>query len=220
LIRKLVLFGSVAALAFGAAVPSSQASDPPVDASNGTVTCETITKGVIKPKPALMNGGTTNPTLIQISGTLGGCSSPDTAVTFPEGKSKFKGLLTATNNDCAGLAGPSASTGTITISWGTVPALVNKTSTVTVSAGGSAGGFGLVAGALRGTFNLGEGAPSDGSPSSALAVSGAFTGGDGGASSGSVVVTQQAVSTILAGCADTLKGLKQINIGAGTIHLG
>jgi hypothetical protein len=213
LLRKLALLGSVAAL-LGSSVfiSGSGAAGTAIDNSNATVHCGTITKGLIKPKPTLVNGGT-SATVIAISGTLGGCSSSDSSITFPEGKSKFKGTLNSSTNDCAGLAGPSTSTGSITITWGTSPAVTHKTTVVSIPSGGSVGNFASVAGDLHGTFDLG--APAG----SALSATGGFTGGDNGAASKASVVTQESVNSILAGCAN-IKGLKQINIGVGSIDVG
>src|SRR5690349_18045467 len=87
------------------------------DNTNDTVHCGTILKGVIKPKPVLNNLGS-GPSTFAIGGTLGGCSSPSNSnLVFPEGKSKFKGTINAPTSNCAGLAGVSTSTGTITITW-------------------------------------------------------------------------------------------------------
>jgi hypothetical protein len=187
------------------------------DNSNGMVTCNTITKGVVKFKPSLTSAGGF-PGTVQISGVLGDCTTDVAGVTLPEGKSKFKGVLNSADNGCGGLSGPSTSTGTITITWGTIPAVTNKVSTVTISSGGSAGGFSTIVGALRGTFDLGTSPPANGGPTSALAVAGGFTGGDGGATSGATVVTQQSVGSILFGCGSTT-GLKSLNIGAGALRL-
>jgi hypothetical protein len=107
--NKLIMLG-VASGVF-ALVPAF-AGPPPVDNTNGTVSCGTILKASAKPKPTLTNAGGV-PTVVFIKGTLGGCSSGDTAVSFPEGKSKFKGTINAADNGCAGLAGPSSGTGTV-----------------------------------------------------------------------------------------------------------
>jgi len=212
-IRKIALFGGAAVLAFATFVPAATAATPPVDNSVGHVSCGTVTKGVAKPKPTLTNAGGV-PTIISLSGTLGGCSSSDVAVTFPEGKSKFKGFINANDNGCAGLAGPSSGTGGINVTWSTVPAVTAKLSTVTIPVGGEIGNFGVFAGDLHGTLSLG--APFG---AAALSVSGGFTGGDGGANSGASSITQESVPTILTGCADA-KGVKQITLGVTGLSLG
>jgi hypothetical protein len=184
-----------------------------VNNANGTVSCGTILKASVKPKPSLTNAGGLA-TVLYVKGTLGGCSSGDTAVTFPEGKSKFKGTINAVDNGCAGLAGPSTGTGTITITWGTVPAVTNKVSTVNIPVGGAVGNFGVFASDLHGTFGLG-------SPygAAALSVTGGFAGNDAGASSGATIITQESVNSILAGCG-AAAGLKVINLGLMGINLG
>jgi hypothetical protein len=153
--------------------PSARAQA--VDNSNDTVHCETVTKGAIKFAPALSATGA-SPTTIKISGTLGGCTSPSNpTLVFPEGKSKFKGVLSAPTNNCAALAGPSGTNGTLTFTWGVAaPGVTQKVSTVTLPAGGSVGGFGAIGGGLYGTFGLGT--PNGGA---ALSVTGGFTGGSG-----------------------------------------
>jgi hypothetical protein len=206
------------ALLFGAA--SVQAGPPPYDNSNDTVTCGTILKGVIKPKPVLNFAGA-GASIFAIGGTLGGCSSPSNPdLVFPDGKSKFKGTINAPTSNCGGLLGPSAATGTITITWGatnslTGAGLLNKTSTVNIPANGSAGNFAPFAGDNHGTFELGQpGAPA------ALTVTGGFTGGNGGATSHATVITTESVPYLNNACSQPLpKGLKQISIGVGGLTL-
>jgi hypothetical protein len=188
------------------------------DNSNDTVHCGTILKGVIKPKPVLNNAGA-GPSVFAIGGKLGGCASPSNPnLVFPEGKSKFKGTINAPTSNCAGLAGVSTSTGTITITFSATDsvsgdALLNKTSVVNIPSGSSAGNFASVGGDTHGTFDLGV-------PNAALSVTGGFTGGDGGATSTAQVITSESVATILNYCGQPLpKGLKQISIGVGAITL-
>jgi hypothetical protein len=218
--RKFVR--GMAAIAVGAfTLLVAQHASAQVDNSNSTVSCNTITKAVFKPKPALTTAGGLGATVIQVSGVLSGCTTNAPGVTIPDFKSKFKGVINSADNGCAGLAGPSPSTGTITITWKTNIAVTNKTSIVTIPAGGSAGGFLPVAGGTRGAFDLGTGAPSGSvvpGPTSALEVSGGFTGGTGGANSGAAVVTSEDIAVILAECGD-IKGVKSINLGAGALSL-
>ena len=200
------------------------AGPPPYDNSNDTVTCGTILKGVIKPKPVLTNTGAVA-SVFALSGTLSGCSSPSNAnLVFPEGKSKFKGTINAPTNNCLALAGSSAATGSITITWGATNSvdgagLLNKTSTVTIPAMGSTGSFVVVGGDQHGEFILGT--------PNALTVAGGFRGpGGSGAGSTAEVITTESVTTILRAC-DTAaappaipgKGLKQIGIGVGRVTL-
>jgi hypothetical protein len=210
-------------LVFGAT--SAMAGPPPYDNSNDTVTCGTILKGVIKPKPVLTLTGAT-PAVLAISGTLSGCTSPSNPnLVFPEGKSKFKGTINAPTNNCTALAGVTTSTGTITITWGATDSvsgagLLNKTSTVTLPSMSSSGAFSVIAGDQHGDFTLGP-------PNVALSVAGGFRGpGGSGAASSAEVITTESVTTILRAC-DTAaappaipgKGLKQIGIGVGRVTL-
>jgi len=191
-----------------------------VDNSNSTVSCDTITKAVFKPKPALTVAGGF-PAVIGVSGVLSGCTTNAPGVTIPDFKSKFKGVINSADNGCAGLAGPSASTGTITISCKTDVPVLFKTSVITISSGGTAGGFLPAAGASRGAFDLGQGPPAGAvvpGPTTALSVSGGFTGGNNGATSGATVITSESIGVILAECGG-LKGVKAITLGAGALSL-
>ncbi len=212
--RKLALCFSVVALV-GSAVfvsGSAQAGPPPIDNSNATVTCNTILKGLIVPKPPLTLAGTA-PEVITVKGLLGDCVSSDPSITFLEGKSSFVGTISGGTNGCTGLAGPSPSTGTITIKWKTVQPLSNPVSTVTIPAGGSFGNFAAVGTSTYGQFDLG--APTG----TALSVTGGFTGGTGGAASHTTVFTTQSVGSILGACG-SVAGLKAINIGIGQVKVG
>jgi hypothetical protein len=93
--------------------------------------------------------------------------------------------------------------------------MLNKTSVVTIPANGSSGNFATFAGALHGTFDLGQpGAPA------ALSVTGGFTGSDAGATSNATVITTESVPYINSFCSQPLpKGLKQITIGVGGLTL-
>jgi hypothetical protein len=180
-----------------------------VDASNSVITCNTLTKAVIQPKPALINGGSL-PATVKIKGTLSGCSTNAPGVTSISGS--FSGLLTGGTNDCASLIGPTTNTGTITLKWKSVPGLINPISTVTVTSGSAVGGlFSLPPGAY-GQFQLGN------PPGAALAVAGSFTGGNGGATSTATVITTQDAIGIGVQCG-TATGVKSLNIGIGTITL-
>jgi hypothetical protein len=201
--------------AFGLCVLGT-AQAQPVPNGNSTVHCDTMTKGVLKFVPALTTAGS-GPVTIKVGGTLGGCSSAsDPSLVFPEGKSKFKGVLNAPTSACAALAGVSATAGTLTFTWGVAaPGVTLKTSTVTVT--GANGVSPIINGAIYGEFDLGA---SHGAP--ALAVSGAFTGGDGGATSGAQVVTQQSAMAILNFCSGPPAaplGVKAINVGLSNIVL-
>ena len=215
-----VVFGIGAVIGLCTAVPSAWAQ---YDNSLDTVHCETITKGSLKFKPPL-NAVDNGPSVdgIKVGGTLGGCSSPSNPLlVFPDGKSKFKGVLSSPTSLCTGLLGPSNANGTLTFTWKVVPplpdtAVLFKTSTVTISAGDTIGAFTAVGGGTYGQFLLGT--PNG---AGALAVTGAFTGpGGAGANSGGIVYSQQAVATLAGQCAlPQPLGIKAINIGLGQIDL-
>ena len=131
--KKLIAL-PIAALCFAATAHAAGT----VDASNSTITCNTILKGIIQPKPALVNGGL-DPATIKIKGSLSGCTTNAPGVTSITGT--FKGELTGGMNSCAGLVGPTTNTGTISVKWKATPALIDSTSTVTVNSGSSVGGL-------------------------------------------------------------------------------
>jgi len=230
--RHKIVMSALAAVAplagWLAFVPAATAGPPPVDVSQDTVHCTTVSKGIIKAAPPLILGGVT-PAVISISGTLSGCSSASrTSLVFPEGKSKFKGTLNAANNDCLGLNGPTTGTGTITFTWsatdtgagGTGGGLASKTSTLSLPTGGAVGGMfnsSTLPAASYGQFLVGTANGVAQPP----AVSGDFQGGNGGATSVATLVTTQ--STVTAGllCLPPPlgKGLKQLNIGLGAVEL-
>jgi hypothetical protein len=223
--RQKIVMSAVAALVplagWFAFVPAAAAGVTPYDNSMDTVVCQTVSKGVIKPKPLLVNGGSL-PAVLSVSGTLGGCSSPSNAnLVFPEGKSKFKGTINSATNNCLGLLGPTTGTGTLTITWSatemtTGATLLHKTSTVSIPTGGAIGNFASegpgLPGGLYGTFVLG--APNGAGP---LAVSGGFQGTDAGATSTASIITQESVPTLTSFCA--AKGIKQVTLGVTSIEL-
>ena len=216
--RKFVgMLAITAAFGLCAFVPSARAQ---YDNTNDDVHCQTVTKGVLKFKPPL-NLADQGPGTIQVGGTLGGCSSTThPALVFPEGKSKFKGILNSPTTGCLGLLGASGATGDLTFTFSATdgvggPGLKLKTSVVHVPAGGSVGGLLGIGGGSYGQFGLGT--PNGGA---ALSVTGGFTGGNAGATSGGLVVTQQSSATLATFCGLTPPlGVKQINIGVAQIDL-
>jgi hypothetical protein len=209
LIRKLAVLGAAVAMPLALLIPSSGAAAPAVDVSNDTVACNTLNKGVIKIKPPLINGGTAVP-VFSVSGKLAGCST-SAAVAINDFKSSFKGTLTGTSNDCAGLLDGSGITGSIVTKWNAPPKITPTSSTITITAGDVTNGvFSAPWGGAYGRFQLGS------PPGGPLAVSGAFTGGDGGINSTAVAVTQEDITVILAQCAG--KGVKALTIGLGQLQ--
>ena len=202
--RKLIAL-PVAALCLAATAHAAGT----VDASNSVITCNTITKALIQPKPALLATGTA-PAIVKIKGTLSGCTTNAPGVTSITGS--FKGELSGGTNNCAGLVGPTTNTGTISVKWKATPALIDSTSTITVNSGSAVGGLFPVGAGLYGQFQLGN------PPGAALSVSGSFTGGDGGATSVATIITTQDAGAIATLCASTT-GVKALNIGLGSITL-
>jgi hypothetical protein len=202
---KKMLVVPIAALCFAA---TAQAAGT-VDASNSTITCNSLIKAGIQLKPGLVNGGTL-PTSVKIKGQLSGCTTNAPGVTSISGS--FSGTLTGGTNSCVSLIGPTTNTGTITIKWKSTPGLIDATSTVTITSGSAVGGIftGLPPGSY-GQFQLGN------PPGAALSVTGSFTGGDGGATSVATVVTTEDVGAVAAMCGGG--GVKKLSIGIGTITL-
>jgi hypothetical protein len=205
------LLGVVAAMVI--AIVGSASAQTLIDVGSDHVTCNSIIKSVVQFVPALSTTGAT-PLITKIKGALGGCTDSDNSgVHFVDGKSTFKGVITGSVNNCAGLAGASPASGSIAIKWKTVEKLVNGVSTVTINPNSTVSGtFTASWGALYGKFELG--APTG----VALSVTGAFAGTDGGATSNSIGITTQDLTLILNGC--VTPGIKSLNLGIGQIHLG
>jgi hypothetical protein len=224
--RRKIVMSAVAAVVplagWFAFVPAASAGAPPYDNSQDTVVCQTVTKGIIKVTPPLITPGTATPTTLTISGTLGGCSSPSNPnLVFPEGKSKFKGTISSTTNDCTSLAGPTSGSGTVTFTWSgsdsvSLGAFGQKTSTLSLPTGAAVGGIFSTTSqptALYGQFVVGPG----NGVAVAPAVTGGFQGGNGGATSNAAIVTVQSVLSLTPLCSG--KGIKQLNIATGAIEL-
>ncbi len=199
------------------------------DNEQDDVQCQTITKGVIKFKPALNNSPSVGPQTIQVGGTLGACvSTTHAALVFPEGKSKFKGVLTISPNGpgCLGLLGASSATGDLTFSWNATdgpagPKILHKTTILHIPSGGTVGGLATVGNGAYGQFGLGSA-----NGGAALSITdpvggtSGFKGGNGGATSEGLVFTQQAGGTLATLCNQVSPlGLKSINLGLGELHL-
>lgn len=190
-----------------------------VDVSNASVTCNTIVKASLKASPALVLGGMAGTTTIKVKGVLGGCTSPDAAVTFPDYKSKFQGVLTVPTNDCLGLVSLNLTSATLTIKWKTNEKINVNQSVITIDqSDATAGLFVAPWGANHPYVGLGVNPRPSGMPGTPLSVSGAFTGGDGGAQSTVDLISSQDIQTIVAAC-QTATGVKQVDLGLGQIHL-
>jgi hypothetical protein len=217
LFRKIALLGGTAALVAGSMFigVGAHAAAPPIDATNYTVSCDTITGGVVGFKPALLLGGST-PSAASIKGTLSGCSATPAGggdpVTVVSGS--VKGTLNTSTNDCLSLLGPSSATGTITITWkvGTGQKLTNNKTVITVSNGNVSGGTSnpFSDSATYGLFNI-----------SGTSQTGAFGGASGtGAASFTNALTVQGVGALTPQCTSPSKGLKGITLGSGEVNLG
>jgi hypothetical protein len=209
LFRKVALLASITALVAGSLFmgTGAHASAPPVDATHDTVTCATIQKGVVKFKPPL-TASDNGPATISVQGVLQGCATNDANITSISGQ--FKGTLSSPSSAFTSLLGPSMATGTITVSWKTVPALTVKTTTITISSGD-------VSGATNSPF--GDGATYGQFDINGAAVTGSFLGNDNGASSVTHAMTVEDAG-FLAAQGFGVKGLKQVTLGSGEIKLG
>jgi len=208
LFRKVALLASTTALIAGSLFmgTGAHAGAPPVDATHDTVSCATIQKGVVKFKPSLMSAST-GPDTISVQGVLQGCTTNDANITSISGQ--FKGTLTNSSNGFLSLLGPSTATGTITITWKTVPALTVKTSTITISSGDVSGATNSPFGdsATYGQFDI-----------SNVGVAGSFLGNDNGASSVTHAMTVEDAGFLAA--QGFGPGLKGVTLGSGEINLG
>jgi hypothetical protein len=184
-----------------------------LDATNYTVKCDTLTKGRVGFAPPLKLGGAL-PETTKVKGSLSGCVATPAPggdhVTVLSGS--ISGLITGGTNDCLSLLGPSAATGTITIKWKTVPALINATTVVTLSAGTVSGGTAnpfLPNTATYGKFTI-----------FGASQTGAFGGPSGtGAASSTTALTTQDINVLGAQCA-AITGMKAVNLGVTTVSLG
>jgi len=191
----------------------AQAAAAKVDATNYTVSCDTLIKGAVQFKPTLTLSGGGGATATTIKGTLEGCNATpndsNPAVTVISGS--VKGLVTAPDNGCLSLLGPSSATGTITITWKTVPALTNAKTVITINNGNISGGTITPFGdsATYGKFDI-----------SGTSQTGAFGGPSGtGAASFTHSLTVEGVNTLTASCSGA-KGLKGVTLGSTELSLG
>jgi hypothetical protein len=211
LFRKVALLASTTALVAGSLFmgTGAHAGAPPVDATTSTVSCATIQKGVVKFKPPLVSSSTGSDT-ISVQGVLQGCTTNNGAISSISGQ--FKGTLNSPTNGFLDLLGPSNATGTITITWKTVPALTVKTSTITISSGD-------VSGATNQPFGNGANDPAYGQfDISNVTVAGSFAGNDGGASSVTHAMTVEDAGFLAT--EGFGPGLKSVTLGSGVINLG
>jgi hypothetical protein len=142
-------------------------------------------------------------------------------VKFVDGKSAFKGVLTAPKNDCLLLFGPTSLAGKITIKWKTVGLITPTETTVTVPEAFSVStGFFYPAFSPATSYSLSH----IGTPNTPLSTTGAFSGDDNGAGSYADIVSSEdlvdigAPSTILDACG--AGGVQTLTIGIGVLANG
>ncbi len=190
---------------------STGAKTPPVDVSNASIQCNTVT-GIMKIKPALSDTGGATSTVIDVKGALADCGTGPNPVSILSGT--FSGTLTGTSNDCGGFfSGTQSLPGMLSFKWKADPTtpIVPTSSTMNVLAGAS----------FAFTASWGTNYSQVGLGSRLVAgefVTGAFTGGDSGMMAGGFVIPVEDANTISANCASS-KGLKTLHIGFGRFSL-
>jgi hypothetical protein len=212
-LKQVALLVSAAGLALAMFSTSSNASATKIDAQHYSVHCDTVV-GTVGFAPPLSSNGPTAPNVIKLKATLGGCTVTPTSggspVTIISGG--VTGVLHGTSQNCSGLLGASAVTGSIATTWKTdptTPLLVNKS---TLTPGSITGGLftpGAPFTGSYGSFHIGG---------SGVSVSGAFEGSDNGASSIADATTGEDAGYLLNLCSSA-KGLKSIHLGIGDITL-
>jgi hypothetical protein len=209
--RRIVLFGTVAAVICGGLIATPAHAQQ--DVSKYTISCDTLSKGVVQFKPSLLLGGTLPNEAIKLKGTLSGCTAtPDgtnPAITVISGS--VSGLLTAANNDCGALLGSSTAAGSITIKWKTAQKILQTSTVITVNSGNVTGG--LLApfsdAAQYGLFNI-----------SGTTQTGAFGGASGnGTGSFTKSLTTQGFFALSAACMPPSLGMKAVNLGSTEVNL-
>src|SRR5262249_19863182 len=132
-LTRIIAAGAMGLSLFAIQRRPTTAAEPPLDASQYTASCSTVT-GTVSFKPPLVTAGTA-PTTIRIKGTLEGCRALPPPVggarlpVFPGGK--FSGEFPGPSNACAPLMlFPAPVAGSVTIKWKTSPEIASKTSVV------------------------------------------------------------------------------------------
>jgi hypothetical protein len=229
---------ALAGLAFP--IPASAVPPPAIDVSQHRVTCDSLV-GTIKFATPLVPGGTSANT-ITIKATLDGCDDLDDVATEAANTvslkaSKLKGDLNSTTNDCQGLVGLSTgTTGSTAISWKTNPKELGTglqypkiydslsgvgppwkpTSNISVTQTFGAT-YSATWGASYGMFQIGADA-AHGNTTPPV-VTGAFRGpSNNGAGTTFDGTTGQSSTALALAC--FAKGIKLINFGIGTVHVG
>lgn len=201
--RAVVLVGSM----FVARATSAAAA--PVDVSNHSITCNTVT-GSARITPALNDVGLGVP-VFKIKGKLGGCvDNTNPGVLIDSGS--FSGTIVGITTFCPDLIDSVPWSGTLTYRWKanrdtpiaptTSTQQINSFTGFLLSPGGSFGGATYI------TLSFGT-----------ASVSGAFTGGDGGSTSSNVIATSDDFYNRYASLCAGSVGVKSLTFGIGTVTL-
>jgi len=190
---------------------AARAAEPPLDASQYTASCSTVT-GTVSFKPALVTGGTA-PTTIRIKGTLDGCRALPPPVGGAKLRilpgSRFSGEFTGASNDCASLMSLLAPVaGSVTIKWKTSPEIASKTSVVSFPQESSVSFDAPWAGSYV-NFTFGG----------KTAVSGSFAGANGAGGSSTMAGIYSQDAGVLMDACNSAVGLKTLDIGLGAVSL-
>lgn len=207
--------------------PAAHAAGPaPVDPSNWTVACDTITGSIKFATPLTAAGG--SPNTITVKGVADGCTTPNdpnncgtgTQACISLAPAKLAGTLNSTDNSCTGLSGLSTgTTGSTTTTFKNnakasalaggyaLPKLTNGVTTTNIS---QTKGVTYTAswGATYGEFQIGATYGT-----TVGTTTGAFTGGDAGALSTFDATTGQSTAALAVQCFGA--GIKSILFGIG-----
>ena len=218
MIRKMLVIAAAVAMPVSviAATAGPAAAVTKVNATNYTVTCTAIAATATF-SPKLTNTATAaSPEKTKIAGSVTKCTATPTTggAAVKLSKGTVSGTITnaSSTHTCAGLTTPTTETGSLKVTWTTIPAgtLLTATSTAfPTTVTGGAGGNG------RATFTI-----------AFSHVTGSFQGSDSGASSTSDAQTTTTAASIFTTCGKST-GLTSIKIQADTnsghgnaIHLG
>jgi hypothetical protein len=213
MLRRVLSFATGAALLCGGLFTTPAQAQTLINTTNYTISCDTLSKGVVQFKPSLVLGGT-SPETTMIKGTLTGCTATPPAggdaVTVISGS--VLGVLSTPTNDCGALLGSSQATGQLVIKWKTVQKLENATTTITIGSGNVTGGLAAPFSpdtAQYGLFTI-----------SGTTQTGAFGGASGnGTGSFTKSITTQGFTALGAACSPPSLGLKVINLGSTEVGL-
>lgn len=224
--RVSAVLGSLAILVAAlVAASSARATDPPVDATNCRIQCNSF-YGTIGFTPGEVSGGT-RPAGITVKGEVGACTvrSGCSGVTIASGKvsgtlhsSGFGGWQT---NDCATLDGGTASlqlTGALTIKWKTSADSAPLLSAISTYSPGDVQGSTLrldidSVSAPQVTLTAQSG-------TNTSSVTGPFQGGSNGSLSHLFLMVNEDLNGVITPACLSKQGLKLLHIALGHLRLG